>query len=434
LTTPLAAPGGASASRALATLEVGALLAGHDPEALVAAHGSPLFVYDLGVIRARVAALRDALPPGADVAYAVKANPSPAVLRTLAEMGLGADVASAGELRAVLRAGFAAERVVFTGPGKTDAELELALRERVGALTLESLDELDALLGMADVASPGQGIVLRLATIAAGEARAIIGAEGSLKFGLTDEEADAALARLGASGMLAPRGPFVIRGFHAFGASNVREAAILAAGVGDLGRRAEAIASRHGLDVELLDAGGGLGIPYALDDAALDIESLGTLAAEELVSWRDRPALRRAHLLLEPGRWIVGPAGAYLCRVVRTKERAGRTIAITDGGIHHLARPALVGRDQRIVPVGAAAGRPRDRRADVVGPLCTGLDVLALDAPSPELRAGDLLAVLDAGAYGFTESMPLFLTHPTPAEIAVDGASVVISRPRTEPA
>ncbi len=185
--------------------------------------------------------------------------------------------------------------------------------------------------------------------------------------------------------------------------------------------------------VELLDAGGGLGIPYAAHERPLDIEALGQGLAREIESWAGRPALRRTRLLLEPGRWLAGPAGTYLCSVTRTKERGGRVVAISDGGIHHLLRPRLVGQDHRVVPVGAGAERPLDARVDLVGPLCTGLDILAADVPASRPRAGDRFAVLDAGAYGYSESMPLFLSHPTPAEIVVDGGTVTVSRERTEP-
>jgi diaminopimelate decarboxylase len=152
-----------------------------------------------------------------------------------------------------------------------------------------------------------------------------------------------------------------------------------------------------------------------------------------MATWTDRAPLRNARLLLEPGRWLVGPAGAYLCRVTRTKSRGGRHIAISDGGIHHLLRPRLVGQDHRVIPAGAAAERASGARADVVGPLCTGLDILASDVPAPEPRTGDLYAVLDAGAYGYSESMPMFLSHPTPAEVVVDGGAVSVSRARVEP-
>lgn len=415
-------------------IAVGRSVAGLDPARLMAEHGSPLYVYDATVLRARAAALRAAVPAGVEVAYAAKANSSPAVLQVLAATGLGADVASGGELRAVLRAGFPPERVVFTGPGKTDAELEAALEAGVGALTVESLDELEVVIGLAARARPGQGLVLRLATEGEAEGLPIISAPGNVKFGLTDAEADVAVSRLRAARALAPDGPYVLRGFHAFGASNVLDAAVLVEGAAELARRAQHIAERHGLALELLDVGGGLGIPYANNDAPLDIGALGEGLAAEMATWSDRPALRQARLLLEPGRWLAGPAGAYLCEVVRTKERGGRVVAVSDGGIHHLLRPRLVGQDHRVVPVGHTADRDSDARVDLVGPLCTGLDILASDVALPRPAAGDRLAVLDAGAYGYSESMPLFLSHPTPAEVVVDDGAVTVSRARIDPA
>ncbi len=426
---------GSDRSRQVApSIRLGRSVAGLDVDDLMARFGSPLYVYDAAVLRARAAALRAALPTVVDIAFATKANPSPAVLATLRGAGLGADVASGGELRAVIRAGFHPERVVFTGPGKTDAELEEALRVGVGALTIESLDELDVIISMATLAHRGQGLMLRLATAGDGEGRPIIGGPGNVKFGLTDEEANESVDRLRRSGALAPEGPFSLRGLHAFGASNVREAAVLVEGAVDLARRAEMIAARHSLEIEVLDAGGGLGIPYADDEDPLDIVALGEGLRGEVTSWAQRPTLAGARLLLEPGRWLAGPSGAYVCRVIRTKERGGNHVAISDGGIHHLLRPRLVGQDHRVVPVGAAADRVVDARVDLVGPLCTAIDILASAVAAPRPRAGDLYAVRDAGAYGYSESMPLFLSHPIPAEIVVDGETVTVSRARVEPA
>lgn len=413
-------------------IEVGPLVAGHDPAALLAEFGSPLYVYDLAVVRRRVAQLRSALPPRAEVAFAVKANPSPLTLAALAGEGIGVDVASGGELAAVLRAGFGPSSICFTGPGKTDAEIEAALDVHIRALTIESLDELEAVLARAHTATPGQGLLLRLSTDGGAETRPIIGGAGQAKFGLTDGEADDALRRLRESGALGPGGRFRVLGFHAFGASNVLEAADLVEGLRRLSARAEALASDHGLDVRLLDMGGGLGIPYQDGEAELDIAALGAGLADELGTWGSRPSFREARVLLEPGRWLVGPAGAFVVRVVRTKVRDGRTIAITDGGIHHLARPALVGEQQRVVAVGRHAQPGAHVSTDIVGPLCTGLDVLAEGVALPGVVRGDILAVLDAGAYGYSESMPFFLSHPIPAEVVIDGKTVHVSRARVE--
>ena len=426
-------PVAASAERTHPRIVIGSTVAGVDADALIAHHGSPLYVYDVTALHERVALLRQHMPAGVDIAYAVKANASPGVLSALLSAGVGADVASGGELRAVLRAGFSAGQVVFTGPGKTDAEIEAAFTAGIASLTIESLDELESVIALAPTAKPGQGLMFRLATTGDAEATPIIGGDGSAKFGMTDAEADEGIAQLTAAGLIGDEGPYRFRGVHAFGASNVLEAAALVAGIADLAHRAEALASRHGMEFEVIDGGGGLGIPYSAAEAPLDVDALGHGLTAELETWSQRPGLGQARLLLEPGRWLVGPVGAYLCSVVRTKRRGGAAIAITDGGIHHLLRPRLVGQDHRVVPAGRAASRVIDDTADIVGPLCTGIDLLARAVPAPTPMHGDIFAVLDVGAYGYAESMPFFLSHPIPAEIVVADGDVAVSRARIEP-
>ncbi len=258
-------------------------------------------------------------------------------------------MASAGELAAALAAGIPASRIVFTGPGKTDAELEAALRAGVRAITIESLDELDSLVERANLAAPSQGLLLRIAVDGAAEDRPIIAGRGSVKFGLVPDEIDEAVERLAGT-------PFRLLGLHAFGASNVRDADALAGGIEHLAATAEQVAQRHALEISLLDGGGGLGIPYADDEDELDLDRLGRSISREVRTWPDRPALAHARLLFEPGRWLAGPMGLFVVRVVRTKQRGGRTIAIVDGGIHQLARPALVGQQQRVGPRRRAQG------------------------------------------------------------------------------
>ena len=358
-------------------------VAGLDPEALVRDHGSPLFVYDLDVVAARVAMLRAAMPDGVEVAYAVKANPSPAILRLLASLGLGADIASGASSTAVTRTGFDLRRVVMTGPGKTDAEIAAAVRAGVRAITIESLEEVDVLLDMASLAGRHQGLMLRLAADETGrttEGTPIISAAGAAKFGL--------LPRRGGRGhrpAAAGRAPSARPGRPTSCWASMRSAprtcatptASWSTCAGSRTGRGRC-ATRHGLRFRLLDAGGGLGIPYADDQAPLDVGRLGSGIAAELATWTAHPGLQGARLLLEPGRFLVGPAGAYLTRVVRTKQRAGRTMA--DHRRRH-PPPAAAGAGRR-----AASDRRRwDRRpsadrlvpASVVGPLCTGLDLLS---------------------------------------------------------
>lgn len=397
---------------------------------LMTRHGSPLFAYDFDVASARVAALRSVLPPSVDVAYAVKANPSLALLAQFGRDGLGADVASGGELAAVLRAGIPASRIVFTGPGKTDAELVAALKAGIRAITVESLEEVERLIELAASrhAPHPQGVLLRRATNGSDEPTPILGAGGVDKFGLTDDELDEAAARLVAGDVSAA---LRLDGIHAFGASNVRDADVLADHIEQTVAFSLAHARRHGYRLRLVDVGGGLGIPYADGDAPLDLDRFGARLAPVAEGWAREPALSTTRVLIEPGRFLSGPIGAYLTRIIATKRRHGTTVVIIDGGIHHLLRPVLLGQPNRIRLLGGN-DRPL-ATVTITGPLCTGIDVLSSGTTLPEPRVGDLLAIIDTGAYGFSESMPMFLSHPQPAEVAVRGGQDRLIRPRVEP-
>ena len=203
-------------------------------------------------------------------------------------------------------------------------------------------------------------------------------------------------------------------------------------------RTARRLALAAGTTVRLVDAGGGLGIPYEAHEESLDLVGFGAGLARITAGWAADPLLRDARLLLEPGRFLVGPAGAYLARVVDRKTVDGSVVVILDGGVHHVLRPALVGQEHRIRSFAGSAGQAsggggRMVPVTVAGPLCSGLDVFSQGAVMAPPEVGDLVAVLDVGAYGFTESMPLFLSHPIPAEVAIRGGRAELIRPRQDP-
>jgi diaminopimelate decarboxylase len=416
-----------------------ALLGGLDPEALATEFGTPLYVYDFDVVDRQVGALRAALPPVFDVAYALKANPSVGVVAHLADLGLGADVASGGELATALRAGIEPGRIVFTGPGKRDDELEAAVSARIRAVTVESAGELTRLEAIAARLGARVPILLRVATPGNGEANdsaandVPIGRQDGGKFGIDPGD-------LGAVAVRAVRSAQVrLLGLHAFGASNVLDADTLVEHVEATMNAASAVIHRAraetGIDVslELVDVGGGLGIPYADDEHGLDLDSLARRLADLAERWTVTEATRHTRVLVEPGRFLVGPAGRYLTRVVDRKTTGGREIVIVDGGIHHLVRPALIGRSHRIVNLTAPGTIGAAATYTIAGPLCSGLDVLSDRALLARVQVGDLLAVQDTGAYGYTESMPLFLSHPVPAEVAISDGRAALLRPRIEP-
>ena len=429
-----AADAGTDAMAADLAIAVGPTIGGQDPERLAALGGTPFYAYDLDVVERRLAALRGVLPRSFEVAYATKANPSLAVVAFLAGLAVGGDIASGGELELVSRAGIPAERVVFTGPGKSEAEHRAAIAAGTRAITVESPGELARLEIVAADAGRRVPILLRWAVgeRSRHETVRIIGDAGAGKFGMGDDDLRACAIRAAAS-------PHVeLLGLHAFGASNLRDADALVDHVGATVAFAAEVTAAAGVPLGLVDAGGGLGIPYDDASAPLDLARLGDGLETLTGEWARDARLADVSVLLEPGRFLVGPAGVYVTRVIDVKQLDGRTVAIVDGGIHHVLRPALVRQPHRLVRVGGAPGggvasAGVDAVAAVAGPLCTGLDILSPEAPVGVVAPGDLLAVLDVGAYGFTESMPLFLSRPTPAELVLRGGRAAIARPAIEP-
>jgi len=403
-------------------------LAGLSPAALAEEFGTPFYVYDLDLIERRVEALKAVLPRGVRVAFAVKANPALAVLSHLRRCGVGADVASGGELETVLRAGFEPASIAMTGPGKRDDELAAAVTAGIGLVTVESPGELRRLETIAGAANRRQPVLLRLAVAEDARletTRIIGGVEG--KFGMP-------LATLIETARAAALSEHVeLLGVHAFGASNLRDADQLAGHVADLVEIGRRVAAETGTHLRVVDAGGGLGIPYSDGERPLDLARFGRRLAEQRARWDADAALGTMEVILEPGRFLVGPAGAYVARVVDVKGSDAAPVAILDGGINHVLRPALVQTEHRLAVLTTDAVRALVHTT-VAGPLCTGLDVFTTGAMLPRPRVGDLVAVLDTGAYGFTESMAYFLSHPTAAEVAVRAGQARLIRPRLEPA
>lgn len=369
-------------------------------------HGTPSFVYRTATAAACYERLRAALPARVRLAYAVKANPHPALLRLFASLGASFDCASEGELRRVAELQLGPDRAFFAGPGKRTAELELALAQgvRVQAEGWEDLERLDGLARARDL--PPVAVNLRVHPAAGvAERNRIIGGVGPAAFGVDEE----ALPELLSAAARLTR--VRVEGLHVFAASNERDATRLLAThrmVLDLARR---VSHEHGLPLRQVDLGGGLGVPYAPDQAPLDVAALGRGLAGLLAEH----AWFEGQVVLEPGRFLAAPCGVYLARVVRTKLSRGTRFAILEGGVNHLLRPLLTG---EAFPVRAVAKAGVATPTTLAGPLCTSLDRLGV-VDLPDLSPGDLLAFGAAGAYGFTEGMTHFLSHPLPPEVWV---------------
>ena len=372
-------------------------------QALAEAHGTPCFAYSGRVAEAQLRDLRAVLPERVRMAFAVKANSHASLLSRFAALGASFDCASIGELEKVAALALPPGRTFFAGPGKRTPELAkaLAMGVRVQAEGWEDLARIDE-LAQAEVA-----VNLRVhPAFDIAEGNRIIGGSGPSAFGVDEEDVPALLAR--AATLRHVR----IRGLHVFAASNQRDAAKLLAihgAVLDLARR---LRDAHGLAFEQIDLGGGLGVSYASEEAPLDLAAFGQGLSELL----ERHPWFTGELILEPGRFLAGPCGVYLARVVRVKESRGTRFAILEGGINHLLRPLLTGQPFPVKAVGKAAG---ELAFTLAGPLCTSLDRLG-DVRLPELAPGDLLAFGTTGAYGLSEGMTHFLSHPVPSEVWVD--------------
>ncbi len=381
---------------------------------LLRTYGSPLYVYDLDAADRRAQALRDVLPPGAGLFYSLKANPLPALVRSLAAQGCGAEISSLGELAAVAAAGVDPTRTLFGGPGKTREELQAAIGAGIRQFSCESWTDVGRLDDVARRAGVRAQVLLRINPAAPPQARlAMTGVPSQFGF---EEEA------LLAGGVPELRACDLV-GVHVYYGTQIAVDTLAATTESALD--AAARVSRHlGFPCRVVDAGGGFPWPYASDDAGPDLAPARAAYAE--LAARHELA-RTAALWFESGRHLCAAAGTLLATVLDVKESKGKRFVVLDTGINHLGGMSGLGRIARasiaIVPL---AGDDGERTtADVVGPLCSPLDSLARGIAAPRLRVDDAVAIPNVGAYGLTASLIGFLGHPAPIEVAVRGDRVI---------
>jgi diaminopimelate decarboxylase len=391
-------------------------------EELAKQHGTPLYVYSAEQIRQRFGLFQQAFAGRpATICYAVKANSSLAILRMLAELGAGFDIVSGGELERVRRANKAAlRRVVFSGVGKQVWEIDAALMAGILLFNVESETELVLLAARAELLGMRARFALRVNPDVFAETHPYISTGlREHKFGIdiglarTIYRRAAKLKWLDAVGVSVHIGS-QIRSVEPFAAALKRVAGL----VGEL--------RKDGHDIRYVDAGGGLGIDYSDPPGEPKFDAAGKVA-EYAAALGKVSGLSDAHLLLEPGRFLVAQAGALLTRVLFVKRNGTKTFVITDAAMNDLIRPALYQAHHEILAV--AQTRGAQAPVDVVGPVCESGDFFARDRALAKVKAGDLLAVLDTGAYGMALSSN-YNTRPRPAEVLVDGASAKIIRRR----
>ena len=376
---------------------------------------SPCFVYDLDIVRDKVAILRTALPRDVGIHYAVKANPHPTMIAALAAMVDGLDIASGGELAKVLAAA-PGGHVSFAGPGKRDEEIEAAIRADV-TLNLESEREATRALAIAD----RLGITPKLAVrvnpdfVLKGSGMKMGG--GAAAFGVDAERTAQLVRHLIAAGA-------DWRGFHIFAGSQALDSDAIAATQTATVELAGRLADAAGATPPLVNLGGGFGIPYFAGDATVDVALVGDRLGNTLYARAE--VLRHSRFAIELGRWLVGECGVYLTRVVDRKDSRGETFLVTDGGLHHqLAASGNFGTVvRRNYPVAVATRftEPAIETVNIVGCLCTPLDKLGDGVSMPRADVDDVIAVFMAGAYGASASPAAFLGHGPASEVIVGTA------------
>jgi diaminopimelate decarboxylase len=372
---------------------------------------TPFYAYDSKLLTERVAELRRRLPREIHLHYAIKANPMPAVVQHLAKLTDGLDVASGRELRLALETGTPTSRISFAGPGKTDDELRQAVDAGI-VVNMESEREMRAIPRLAG--DRKAKVAVRVNPDFELKSSGMKMGGGAKQFGVDAERVPEMLAEIA-------RLNLDFQGFHIFSGSQVLKASAITEAQEKTIALAISLASHAPSPVRMLNIGGGFGIPYFPGEQPLDLASVGENLSR-LVPQVKRE-LPEAQIVIELGRYLVGEAGIYVCRVIDRKISRGQVFRVTDGGLHHhLAASGNFGQVIRknypVVTGNKVRGKEREI-ASVVGPLCTPLDLLADKMELSKAEPGDLIVVFQSGAYGLSASPTAFLSHPPPAEVLV---------------
>jgi diaminopimelate decarboxylase len=393
-----------------------------DPRVAAARHfGTPLYLYDIDILTARLAMLQGLFGDRFGISYAIKANPNLALLRAIRPRLSTFDASSLAEVERAVAAGMEPVRITFSGPAKRPQEIAGAIGMGLGELVLESPGEARQASAMALAAGRVQDVLVRINPARVPKGFGASMAATPSQFGIDEEDIAAELPAI--AGLPGLR----LAGFHIYSGTNCRDPQAIAenfAIFADIFRRAQAITGIH---PERLVFGSGFGIPYLPGEAPLDHAALPALVNPLIDALTAGPAFAGARCNLELGRWLVGPAGWLLTGVVAAKRSRGTDIRACDAGFNnHLAAASMMGtvipRNWVFENLTNPAGTPG--RYTLTGPLCTSIDRLALGADLPEVRVGDVLAIPMSGAYGLTASPTRFISHPEPREVTLQAGEM----------
>ena len=395
--------------------------------ALAREFGTPLFVYDGDALIERFESLRGRLPGALDLFYSLKANPNVSVCALLNALGAGAEVSSMTELLTARRAGVPANDIIFLGPGKSEAEIEKCLTEGIYAIVCESLPELERIDALAGAHGCQPRVALRVNPGFTVKGSRLTMSGKPRQFGIDDEQL------FGLPRLTSKLRHVRLIGVHVYMGTRILREEVIVENTTRILDLAERLSETLGFPLELVDIGGGLGVPYFEGENSLDEAVL----ADGLKPLIDEFAAHHpgTRLIMELGRYLTAPTGIYVVRVRYVKTSMGESFAVTDGGTHqHMAAVGIGSFVKRNFPVRVLSqpGRTADEQWTIAGPLCTPNDTLVTRALLPRVAAGDLIGVFESGAYGPTASPGLFLGHGYPAEVLVHGGRPYLIRERDD--
>ncbi len=385
---------------------------------LAKAYGTPLFAYDAGILRATYQALAHALDGFAEIYFSIKANPNPNVAQVFVDQGAGIEIASIGEFEKAKRAGCKPSHMLFAGPAKGEHELRQTLSEDLGEVHLESFEEIEHVAGLARELKRTCPVAVRVNPMAAAQGGAMRMGGKAAAFGFDEEILPEVVAEIKRHNGLK------LSGVHMFAGTQILDADVLLTQWVHGLKIASAVAEMAGHALETIDLGGGLGVPYFEGDRTLNLASI-RIGVDALKAQKEADAgIRGAHVIVEPGRFLTASSGVYLMQVRVAKSSREERFVICDGGMHHhLAASGNLGQViKRDFPIVAANKLTQATLgpATIAGPLCTPLDTVGRKTQMPQMKAGDLVAILQSGAYGLSASPTGFLSQAVAKEVLID--------------
>ena len=381
---------------------------------IIAQTGTPCYLYDTSVVESKIKLLRKCLPKNFSLYYAVKANPNPELLSFINPLVDGFDIASSGELEAVINAGADPLSLSFAGPGKKNEDLSNALARGIGSINIESESELLKLAKLGDLKGITPNVSIRINPDFELHGSGMKMGGGAKQFGIDAELVPDVLKKL-------VRLPVTFQGFHIYAGSQNLDAVAISLTFEKIFHTVEELSGSIDRDIPMINFGGGFGIPYFAKDQPLDIKKIGH-ALHDMMPFLKK-AFSNTKFVIELGRYITGECGIYITQVVTKKQSRGKTFLVTDGGMnHHLAASGNLG---QILKKNYPIVNPTKIKSDktqtcqITGPLCTPLDSIGTNVVLPETNEGEYIAIMNSGAYGYTASPLTFLSHAPPKEIVI---------------